>query len=377
MAVATPLSLENITTEFGLGELSTQTFNSGSGSVTAPADAAAVRIKIWGGGGGGENGGEFAVGQGGGGGGFVLKTVNVTGGSTTASYSVGAAGLGNYGPGQLSGTSGGNSSVTINAVTYTGYGGVGGSNPDGAGGATSNNGDVNENGQNGTYGAGGPAGGLSYGGGGADTAPGGGGNGGQYASSDGGSGRVVFEWLFKGLSTYTRGSGEIANHAANASIPTSASNLGISQFSGAEKSFTATITSADISGTQDPPNSYATRGYISGSSGSINRDQVGTNDNNLNTTTLLEVVEVPGYDYFFNAWNYTVSAKFSGDVRSATLGYDFFSSIFINGFPAGGAQFSTQSFDGVNTTFGFTAGFTQRFGADGSSNSVELVYGGP
>ena len=72
MPVATPLSLNSIVTEFGLGAIATDTYTSGSSTVTAPSYASAVKLLAWGGGGGG--GGAFGnVGTGGGGGAFVLK----------------------------------------------------------------------------------------------------------------------------------------------------------------------------------------------------------------------------------------------------------------------------------------------------------------
>jgi hypothetical protein len=367
MAVGSPTSLANIVTEFGEGILSTQTFNSGSGSVTAPADASGVRIKVWGGGGGGyETGNEGQFGGGGGGGAFSYIVASVTGGSTTASYSVGAGGV------ATTGGNGGSSSVTIGATTLTAGGGFGGTSGSSGSGGTASGGSVNESGAASVNDSGGAAGGVSYGGGtGNGTAPGSGGVGGDFYSTAGASGRVTFEWLFKGLSTYARGTGEVPSHSANANIPTSTTNLAISQFNGAEKSFTATIISADISGTQNPPSSYATRGFEAGVYGSINRDQVGLSRNNTNTTTLLSWIETPAvyYDLLGNPSGYIFPAtiKFSGDVRSSTLGYHFFTL----------AEFATQSFDGTNTTFTTIGGFTQTFGADGSSNPVTLIYGGP
>lgn len=377
MAVATPLSLNNIVNEFGLAPLSVQTFNSGSGTVTAPTNASGVRIRLWGGGGGG--GGAFGnVGTGGGGGAFVLKELSVTGGSTTINYSVGAKG---NGAGDIEdGFDGGNSTVTAFSVTYTAGGGKGGksdgSSP-GEGGIASG-GDINENGQTTFTQDGGNAGGIAYGGGfggvfNLGQTPGGGGAGDEQGGLDGGSGRIILEWLGKALSPYHR-SNFIPNHSANVNIPTSSSNLGISQFSGAELNFTATITSADISGTQDPPNSYATRGFKPGF-GSINRSQIGLSRSNLNTTTLLEVVETPTFSKIFG-YMFGVTAKFSGDVRTSTLGYDFFSGILINGFGGGNPEFSVQTFDGVNTTFEFIDTFVQKFGSNGSSNSIEFIYGG-
>ncbi len=351
MPVATPLSLENVYNEFGYNSILTQTFDSGSGSVTAPSDARAVAIKIWGGGGGGENGGEFAVGQGGGGGGFILKSLNVTGGSTSISYSVGAAGDGNFGPAQLSGVSGGNTSVTINSTTYIAYGGIGGANPDGVGGGTSNNGDVNESGQAGTYGAGGAAGGLSYGGGVADTTPGGGGNGGQYASSNGGSGRVSIEWLGIALSEYTRGGGLVPNHSQNSNIPTSTTNLKVSNFNDAGLDFTATITG----------DGGANYGYSYGTFGSIDRDQFGINRNNTDQRTIWALYETRTLTYDLlgspNGYAYYLTLEIDGDTRSSTLGYNPILAVKVNNL--------TMVLDSVSYTFGTTK-YTNAFGRQGS-----------
>jgi hypothetical protein len=399
MAVATPLSLNNIVDEFGMGVIvgATQTFNSGSGTVTAPSNADAVRIRIWGGGGAGGGGTSGFYGGGGGGGGFAIKTMSVTGGSTTFNYSVGAGGTtGGY---DTDGNDGSSSTITGGATITVGggKGGYSGSNGGGGGlGGTTSGGDtgseVGFNGANSVHasvpddGRGGFAGGKVYGGGdyapsmSAGNAPGGGGGGGEDdAGPQGAAGRVIFDWLQKALSVYTRGDGLIANHSANANIPTSANDLRISQFSGAEKNFTATVTTDDISGTQNPPSSYATRGYKSGLYGSINRDQVGLNRNNLNTTTLLEIYTTPVFDYFFNAYFFETTAKFSGDVRSSTLGYNFFDSIAIGTSGAGlSIQYCTQSYDGFSaTTFVGVAGLYQGFGAPSTTETVTINYGGP
>jgi len=371
MAVGSPTSLANIVTEFGEGILSTQTFNSGSGSVTAPADASGVIIKLWGGGGGGWSNLDAIFG-GGAGAGFTLITAAVTGGSSQFSYSIGAGGT-EGGDGATSTVTSSSPSVSLTATGGGGYLGSG-STAEGSG----SGGDVNYTGFDAVGTDGGAAGGsglggqTNYGGGqGYGQAPGSGGSATDDGYDGGANGRVTFEWLFKGLSTYARGTGEVPSHSANANIPTSTTNLAIAQFNGAEKNFTATIISADISGTQNPPSSYATRGFEAGVYGSINRDQVGLSRNNTNTTTLLSWIETPAvyYDLLGNPSGYIFPAtiKFSGDVRSSTLGYHFFAL----------AEFATQSFDGTNTTFTTIGGFTQTFGADGSSNPVTLIYGGP
>jgi hypothetical protein len=375
MAVATPLSLNNIVDEFGMGVIvgATQTFDSGSGTVTAPSNADAVRIKVWGGGGSGYSDLNTSFG-GGAGAGFTLKTINVTSGSSQFTYSVGGRGE--------EGGSGGTSTVTSSSpsVSLTATGG-GGFSVDPSAYGTGSGGDINQNGGSSAGTSGADAGGRLYGGGigGGNIDPGAGGYGDDNGYNSGGTGRIVFEWLQKALSVYTRGDGLIANHSANANIPTSANDLRISQFSGAEKNFTATVTTDDISGTQNPPSSYATRGYKSGLYGSINRDQVGLSRNNLNTTTLLEIYTTPVFDYFFNAYFFETTAKFSGDVRTSTLGYNFFDSIAIGTSGAGlNIQFCTQSYDGVSvTTFVGVAGAYQGFGAPSTTETVTINYGGP
>lgn len=211
----------------------TVTFNSGSGTFHAPFSGTLVIEQYGGGGGGGEGdaGGSGVGGSGGGGGAYNIKTVTVAAGDI-ATYSVGAAGIGNTDSGVscADGGAGGNSTVVYSAVTYTAGGGAGGpscGSTSGGAGGTSTNGDFNRTGGAGAgkvgnaAGGGGssagtaangnaasgqtggtaPTGGAAGGNGGnsgvsgvAGTAPGGGGGGGGKNSfgANGGAGRIIF-----------------------------------------------------------------------------------------------------------------------------------------------------------------------------------------
>lgn len=182
-------------------EISTNTYDSGSGSVTAPSGAQIAEIYVWGGG-----GGSSTFGPAGGGGGFVFKRVLVTGGSTSISYSVGAAGA--------AGTAGGTSTATVSSTTYTATGGGGGSVGGAGAGGTGSGGDINDSGINGGTGflpsLGGTAGGALYGGGSgglgiAGSAPGGGGGTDVLNNAySGAAGRVKIVWKAEPATSYGR-----------------------------------------------------------------------------------------------------------------------------------------------------------------------------
>lgn len=249
MPVTAPAGLQKIKSEFGLKDaLSSNTYDSGSGSVTAPAGAEFVRIKVWGGGGGGLWVSSPNTYYGGGGGGFALALVPVVGGTTSVSYSVGSGGT----AGSFSATNGGNSTVTVGAVTYTGAGGQAGQLTAGGTGGTGTNGDLTESGDTaptGIYGYGGNAGGLPYGGGAggvftAGSAPGGGGSGwngnlGSNSGSAGAAGRVTLDWLdlnsSNNLSGFIRGGTYVPNNSLYTDIPTSTTGLAISNFESKSK----------------------------------------------------------------------------------------------------------------------------------------------
>lgn len=193
----------------GSSDPETVTYTSGSASgVTVPQYQTIATFKIWGGGGGG---GYNSTGAGGGagGGGFIIKTLNITGGTSQFNYTVGGGGLGGVNSPSENGQTAQPSSVTINSITYTANGGIGGlgNGGSGAGGATSGNGDGgSESGGGGgnAGGGGGNAGGQSYGGGQGGTVagvtqptpPGGGGDGGGGidVGQNGADGEIVIEY---------------------------------------------------------------------------------------------------------------------------------------------------------------------------------------
>lgn len=115
-----------------LGTFNKMFFSQTSGSYTAPRTGV-YRITIKGGGGGG-GGAQTTTGRSGSGGGEgAINTVYVTlTKSATYNYVIGAGGTAGVSSATLadvtSGTSGGNSSITIGGTTYTAYGGGGGSN---------------------------------------------------------------------------------------------------------------------------------------------------------------------------------------------------------------------------------------------------------
>jgi hypothetical protein len=95
-----------------------------SGVEVAPVGATQVVIELWGGGGGGGGSAISQISGGGGGAGFAQKTMAVTGGVTTFSYSAANKGTGGSYPNHVGGN-GGDSTVT-GAATLTAFGGQGG-----------------------------------------------------------------------------------------------------------------------------------------------------------------------------------------------------------------------------------------------------------
>lgn len=366
MAINAPASLGKVVGEFGYGILSSQTFITGSSTVTAPANARAVRIIAWGGGGTGAHS-EDNYSSGGGGGGFYIAYVKVTGGSTSVSYSVGAAGN--------------QSTVTINGISYNAFAGQTGSGlAGGLGGTTSITGgsaffSFFENGGAGDYdpsgsgyAVGGDAGGQDYGGGaGNGGAPGGGGRVYGGSTPPGGRGEIQLDWLGSALSEYTRTGGLIPNHSQNSNVPTTTSNLSVSNFNDAGLNFTAEVTSDGNSG------------FNTGSYGSINRDQFGINRNNSDQRTVMAIWETRGlwYDLLGSpaGYAYYLHAQLSGNTTSAALGRDLITQITVNGITASvGATHS----GGVTT---YTQGFPRLLGfydgwafTNGTGNYVELDY---
>jgi hypothetical protein len=174
-------------------------------TILAPANSFKVVIKVWGGGGAGSSiiGG---YGGGGGGGAYCEKTMPVTAGVTSFTYSV-AAQTAAVAYGEENPPSGYYSEVTGAATLYAGGGYSGYGNPANGGlGGSATGGDLNITGgagQPGTYFGGDGSGGSGAYGGGAGgsgngvngTAPGGGGSGGQNAAGGrGAAGRIIFDW---------------------------------------------------------------------------------------------------------------------------------------------------------------------------------------
>ena len=83
------------------------------------------------------------------------------------------------------------------------------------------------------------------------------------------------------LAGYSRGGGLVANHTANASIPTSGT-IAISNFLGAEKNFTCSMNAQ-----QDNPNPLTYWGYFSGITGSASRTGIGTSPASTAQTTFV------------------------------------------------------------------------------------------
>lgn len=105
------------------------------------------------------------------------------------------------------------------------------------------------------------------------------------------------------ISAYRRGAGIVPNHTANASIPTSNSNIAVGNFYGAELPFTCDITEG---GSQ----AEFFAGFSDGVIGSVNRDGIGKSVSNLDQVTFIEFVDT--YDFKTNNYEFT-SFKVSGD----------------------------------------------------------------
>ena len=78
------------------------------------------------------------------------------------------------------------------------------------------------------------------------------------------------------LAAYYRGGGYVANHTANASIPTSGT-IAISNFLGAEKNFTCSMTIGT--------DGVSVYGYYTGTAGSVSRSGIGTSPSSTNQVT--------------------------------------------------------------------------------------------
>ena len=125
-----------------------QVLTSGT-SYTTPSNCTAIFVELWGGGGGG--GGSNTAGQrmgGGGSGAYLAKYITVTA-STAYTIAIGSGATGT----NTSGSSGGSTTITVGATTYTAAGGSGGANLAGGAGGTATNGDVNISGMAGNPGS--------------------------------------------------------------------------------------------------------------------------------------------------------------------------------------------------------------------------------
>lgn len=372
MAVATPLSLNNIKNEFGPGVLLREVID-GPANITKypPPSANSVKFYVWGAGGGG---GDVDAG-GGGGGGFLIKTLSVnTSSNLLLSVSSGGfGGTGGYGGADTSVT-GYNIPGIFGFPTYISYSGKGRADGTGQGGGTNGNGDYNETGSAGTSTAGGAAAGKLYGGGlGDGLSPGSGGAPSAesgVSGQDGANGRVIIEWTSYALTGYKRGNGAVANHAANQNIPTSNTNLSISDFSGTESNFSATITVGN-DGLGLDVGSY---GYYQSSYGSVNRTQIGLSKSSLDTTNLKAIFEYgsPFYDGFGNFLGYIFVVTFTvpGNKTRSSLGY-----YFLNGINDGTSFLTRASslypdglYDVANdvTSFQWIVGFARIFPTSGT-----------
>lgn len=189
--------------------LNQQVFTTGSGNWTTPTNISAstvFKLTITGGGAGGGTGG--TLNGGGGAGATCVKWVTGLSASTAYAYAVGASGAGGATP-----ANGGDSTLIINATTYTGGGGVHGVVTNGAGGAggVATNGTLNVNGGDGasvlnssnpggsggaSFWGGGGRGAITAGSGVVGSAYGSGGGGGaSNASGAGATGVIQIEWV--------------------------------------------------------------------------------------------------------------------------------------------------------------------------------------
>jgi hypothetical protein len=85
------------------------------------------------------------------------------------------------------------------------------------------------------------------------------------------------------LAGYYRGGGLVANHTANAAIPTSGT-IAISNFLGAEKNFTCSL---NVQQANPPPLPLVYWGYVSGTVGSASRTGIGTSPSSTSQTTFV------------------------------------------------------------------------------------------
>jgi len=205
-----------------------QTFNAGDADLTwdkPTGGQTMVKIQVWAGGGGGSRGGSATNGFGGGGGGAYIEWSGpISYMASTATVTVGAAGVGRTSS-TGNGTAGGNSSVVIasypsGSLTLTAYGGGGA-----VGGAGSSSGSGGGGGGQGTAGVNGAAGKgfISETGYGIDVGNGGTGSSGSVSANDGmgsyygGAGGVGVGFTIKGGNSVWGGGGGAKTTAVNGS----------------------------------------------------------------------------------------------------------------------------------------------------------------
>ena len=176
------------------------------------------------------------------------------------------------------------------------------------------------------------------------------------------------------LSEYYRGGGFIPSHSANLNIPgNSIAGLAISQFSGAELNFTATVTVGNNGGGL----SLGQYGYSNGAYGSISRDVVGITRLFTNTTSIKQLFEFGVFNGLFT--NYYLVLNFDGNVTYSTLGYHFFSSITVNGttFNRTNAASNVNGiYSGGVTTWDWISGVSRLLPTSGTY-PVSLAFSGP
>ena len=205
------------------------------------------------------------------------------------------------------------------------------------------------------------------------TEPGGGGAGDEEGGLDGARGEIQLKWLGKALSAYYRTNGSIPSHSANLNIPTSPANLKISQFSGAELNFSATVTVGNNGGGE----AVGQYGYRSGSYGSINRDKVGLSRLNTSQGTIVNLYEFGVFNGLFT--NYYLILEFNTDVTYSTLGHHFFDSITVNGTTFNRTNAATNQngvYSGGVTTWDWISGVNRLLPTSGTY-PVSLAFSGP
>ena len=166
---------------------------------------------------------------------------------------------------------------------------------------------------------------------------------------------------FGGASTlagYYRGGGLVANHTANASIPTSGT-IAISNFLGAEKNFTCSMDAQ-----KDNPSPLTYWGYWSGITGSASRTGIGTSPSSTAQTTFVAFVDfyVPDINPPYSDIYTVTQLVLSGNVAGTWWTNISWGSISLNRSSSGTPN---GIFDGTNTYWDWSGG--PYFGGTGSA----------